>query len=109
MEAIKNKWEVKERKKKEVSKEAPSADRPLYTPVSKASRIKTLSGVRKQMHCQSCGYEHSKVVDTEHCVRTNYIRRRRECVKCGVRYTTQEKPHNKPNYVTPPPKRILER
>ena len=47
MEAIKNKWEVKERKKKEVSKEAPSADRPLYTPVSKATRIKTLSGVRK--------------------------------------------------------------
>jgi hypothetical protein len=48
MEAIPNKWIVKERKPaKEPVKEEAKADKPLHSPVYKASRIRTLSGVRK--------------------------------------------------------------
>lgn len=47
MERIANKWVAKEpRPKKEEPKEAPQ-DKPLYNPVCKASRIRTLNGVRK--------------------------------------------------------------
>jgi transcriptional repressor NrdR len=60
------------------------------------------------MHCINCGYEHSKVVETEHSDRTNQTRRRRECVKCGQRFTTHERMREQ-KYQTPPPKRILER
>lgn len=47
MEAIKNKWVVKERKIRKEDKPVVQADKPLHSPVYKASRIKTLSGVRK--------------------------------------------------------------
>lgn len=61
------------------------------------------------MRCNLCNYEHSKVVETYSNKRDNMTRRRRECVKCGTRFTTQERIHSNPNYVTTPPKRILER
>lgn len=42
------------------------------------------------MKCIYCGYEDSKVVDSRATVETNSIRRRRECLNCGKRWTTYE-------------------
>lgn len=42
------------------------------------------------MKCIYCGYEDSKVVDSRSTVETNSIRRRRECLNCGKRWTTYE-------------------
>ncbi|HHS8251582.1 TPA: hypothetical protein ACTTVN_000582 [Legionella anisa] len=61
------------------------------------------------MQCRACNYPDSHVVETKRDDRTNQIYRRRECIKCGVRFTTQEHIHNKPNYKTHPPRRILEK
>ena len=64
------------------------------------------------MLCRHCNYPDSRVVETTRDDRTNQIYRRRECVKCGVRYTTQENLRDTgtgPNYKTPPPRRILEK
>jgi transcriptional repressor NrdR len=62
------------------------------------------------MQCKSCGYPESRVVHTNKDERINQVYRRRECIKCGVRYTTQE--HFRENYKrlpykTSPPKKIL--
>lgn len=43
------------------------------------------------MQCTSCKYEHSSVVETKHNKLEDVIRRRRECLKCGNRWTTHEK------------------
>ncbi|WP_373898518.1 transcriptional regulator NrdR [Haloimpatiens sp. FM7315] len=43
------------------------------------------------MKCPYCGYEESKVVDSRSTEDSTAIRRRRECSKCGKRYTTYEK------------------
>lgn len=64
------------------------------------------------MLCRKCNYPDSKVVETTKDDRTNVIFRRRECVKCGTRYTTQEDLRGGvrgPNYKTPPPNKILEK
>ena len=42
------------------------------------------------MKCLHCGYEESKVIDSRSTDETNAIRRRRECLKCGRRFTTYE-------------------
>ena len=42
------------------------------------------------MKCIYCGYPESKVVDSRATDESNSIRRRRECLKCGKRYTTYE-------------------
>lgn len=42
------------------------------------------------MKCIYCGYEESKVVDSRSTIETNSIRRRRECLSCGKRWTTYE-------------------
>ena len=42
------------------------------------------------MKCIFCGYADSKVVDSRATVETNSIRRRRECLNCGKRWTTYE-------------------
>lgn len=42
------------------------------------------------MICPKCGSSEHSVVDSRAIVKTNGIRRRRECVKCGVRFTTYE-------------------
>lgn len=42
------------------------------------------------MKCIYCGYEDSKVVDSRSTIETNSIRRRRECLNCGKRWTTYE-------------------
>lgn len=61
------------------------------------------------MQCHSCSYPDSRVVETKRDDRLNKIVRRRECIKCGVRFTTQENIRENPNYQTPPPRRILEK
>lgn len=43
------------------------------------------------MKCPFCYYEESKVVDSRATEDYTAIRRRRECLKCGKRYTTYEK------------------
>ncbi|MDD7793641.1 transcriptional regulator NrdR [Clostridium sp. 'White wine YQ'] len=43
------------------------------------------------MRCPYCSYEESKVVDSRSTDDFAAIRRRRECLSCGKRYTTYEK------------------
>ena len=43
------------------------------------------------MHCLSCGCEESKVIDSRLIEDVNSIKRRRECVECGRRFTTFER------------------
>ena len=42
------------------------------------------------MKCIYCGFEESKVLDSRSTEETNSIRRRRECLQCGKRFTTYE-------------------
>ncbi len=48
------------------------------------------------MHCPSCGYDDSKVVDSRSSDDGESIRRRRECLKCGHRFTTYERINDNP-------------
>lgn len=43
------------------------------------------------MRCQYCNCQESKVIDSRPTEEGNSIRRRRECMKCGRRFTTYEK------------------
>ena len=43
------------------------------------------------MRCPKCGCEESKVVDSRPSEGNDAIRRRRECAKCGFRFTTYER------------------
>ena len=43
------------------------------------------------MICPKCGCEESKVVDSRPSESNDAIRRRRECTKCGFRFTTYER------------------
>lgn len=42
------------------------------------------------MKCIYCGNQESKVLDSRACDENNSIRRRRECLTCGKRFTTYE-------------------
>lgn len=42
------------------------------------------------MKCPFCGYKEDKVVDSRATSEDSAIRRRRECLKCGKRFTTYE-------------------
>ena len=42
------------------------------------------------MKCPYCGYDEDKVVDSRSTQESGSIRRRRECLKCGKRFTTYE-------------------
>ncbi len=42
------------------------------------------------MKCPYCGFEESKVIDSRPADEGERIRRRRECLKCGKRFTTHE-------------------
>ncbi len=42
------------------------------------------------MKCPFCAYEESKVIDSRPTDEGEKIRRRRECIKCGKRFTTYE-------------------
>lgn len=41
------------------------------------------------MKCVLCGSSSNKVIDTEK-TKNNQIRRRRECINCGIRWSTYE-------------------
>ena len=43
------------------------------------------------MRCSFCGYEDSKVLDSRPVEDGRSIRRRRECQRCGKRFTTYER------------------
>ena len=43
------------------------------------------------MRCFYCGHTESKVVDSRSTEDGQAIRRRRECLQCGKRFTTYEK------------------
>ena len=43
------------------------------------------------MKCPYCGFTESKVIDSRPTDESSAIRRRRECLKCGKRFTTYEK------------------
>ena len=45
---------------------------------------------KRKMKCIYCGCEESKVLDSRSTDDTNSIRRRRECLGCGRRFTTYE-------------------
>ncbi len=42
------------------------------------------------MKCPFCGFDDSKVIDSRSADEGDSIRRRRECLKCGKRFTTYE-------------------
>jgi len=44
------------------------------------------------MHCPFCNFEDTKVIDSRLAGEGRQVRRRRECLKCGERFTTFETP-----------------
>lgn len=48
------------------------------------------------MLCANCGYIESKVIDSRPSDDGLSIRRRRECLKCGKRFTTYERQNESP-------------
>ena len=48
------------------------------------------------MKCPYCGYSESRVIDSRPTDEGERIRRRRECLKCGKRFTTYEVIENVP-------------
>lgn len=52
--------------------------------------------VRSSMRCPSCGHLESKVVDSRPSDDGGVIRRRRECLVCGRRFTTYERAEENP-------------
>ncbi len=58
------------------------------------------------MKCASCDYEHSSVVETRYNELNNINKRRRECLKCGLRFTTYETVKQN-QHQTKPPHKIL--
>ena len=64
-----------------------------HVPHPTNSHAKTMgnSADRKQMQCTKCKYPESHVVRTEHDDLKNLLQRRRECLRCGARFTTHEK------------------
>ena len=48
------------------------------------------------MRCLFCGHMESKVIDSRSTEEGNTIRRRRECLECGKRFTTYEKVESLP-------------
>jgi len=48
------------------------------------------------MKCPVCGYAESKVVDSRTSDSQGAIRRRRECLQCGARFTTYERIEERP-------------
>ena len=46
------------------------------------------------MQCPYCGQDHDKVVDSRGSEGGRAVRRRRECLDCGQRFTTYERPED---------------
>lgn len=52
------------------------------------------------MLCKFCDYPETRVVETTKDDRRNQIYRRRECIRCGKRFSTQE--HFRQDYIRRP-------
>lgn len=48
------------------------------------------------MRCPKCGHTESKVIDSRSSESQDTIRRRRECLECGERFTTYERREETP-------------
>ena len=62
--------------------------------VEKISSGETVQGSEFEasaMKCPFCGFANDKVVDSRESKEADSIRRRRECLKCGKRFTTYER------------------
>jgi transcriptional repressor NrdR len=49
-----------------------------------------------RLKCPYCGHDEDKVIDSRPADEGSAIRRRRECISCGKRFTTYEKVENLP-------------
>ena len=58
--------------------------------LTKLSKCGIFSVRGEEMKCIYCGHSESKVLDSRNSDETNSIRRRRECLNCGRRFTTYE-------------------
>jgi transcriptional repressor NrdR len=59
-------------------------------------RPPTTSGGAFALKCPYCGFSESRVIDSRPTDEGERIRRRRECMKCGKRFTTYEVIENVP-------------
>lgn len=48
------------------------------------------------MRCPACGHDEDKVVDSRSTKENSAVRRRRECIACGHRFTTYEYVEHRP-------------
>lgn len=48
------------------------------------------------MRCPSCGHDEDRVVDSRSTKENSAVRRRRECLQCGHRFTTYEYVEHRP-------------
>ncbi|MBX9704447.1 MAG: transcriptional regulator NrdR [Silvanigrellaceae bacterium] len=51
------------------------------------------------MKCRQCNYNETKVLESRESKDGTTIRRRRECMECGFRFTTFEKVEEQPIYI----------
>lgn len=60
------------------------------SPTTHCGCVRGFAGAKsQQMRCPYCNHEHSKVIDSRDS--GDGIRRRRECLQCGLRHTTYER------------------
>src|SRR5215204_3823358 len=60
------------------------------SPAQQRRRIET-GRYRGRVRCPYCGADHDKVVDSRPSEEGVAVRRRRECLNCGRRFTTYER------------------
>ena len=64
--------------------------------ISRDTRGRVIVKGGRLMRCQYCGYLDSRVIDSRPTEEGSSIRRRRECLRCGRRFTTYEKIETSP-------------
>jgi transcriptional repressor NrdR len=73
----------------------PNRDEPRQSLPIQLLQFDTSSGqcglIKNAMKCPFCGFANDKVVDSRESKEAESIRRRRECLKCGKRFTTYER------------------
>jgi transcriptional repressor NrdR len=71
-----------------------SPDDPIagcYNEHRATGRSEAHKNLNSPMKCPFCGFVNDKVVDSRESKEAESIRRRRECLKCGKRFTTYER------------------
>jgi len=64
---------------------------PPTCPKKRSTQSKIWIARYQLMKCPFCGFANDKVVDSRESKEAESIRRRRECLKCGKRFTTYER------------------